>query len=194
MKFGSFIAPFGRVVLGIGTLGVMGCTVSGHVNVKHNTTTNENIIEGGLKIEGESLRSDAIVSMSNGAGSFNAADVAFDVSGTTVPVPTSGNLTLSIYSDGSPTPRISSTQAWSRVANYIVFSNPVAVTAWVNQNAQTGDSLNWETAAFGDGGAASMQTISVVQYYDGFEQASSSVTFPGSGCGYVPSPEMCPLE
>lgn len=159
-------------ITAITSLGALGCSATFTGNVKHNTSTDETIIEAGVEVTAESSQPSA----------FDADKFVIDTTGTTIPVPTSGWATVDVITETGAT-RLTKRVEWVRSGEMIFFADPLAVNYWIDSNMQSGESIHYETDPIGDGGASGTQVVEATTYYDGVQKSHAAATFQGSGGG-----------
>ncbi|MDP1697396.1 MAG: hypothetical protein Q8L45_06400 [Xanthomonadaceae bacterium] len=110
-------------------------------------------------------------------------DVAIDVSGSSVAVPFSGNITLKLVDSASGFVVASRTFAWSKVGQEIKLSDPSLVNIWIQDNGSGADDMQYALAPFPAAEVSGLNTFATSVTYAGEVQAASTYSWTGSGGG-----------
>lgn len=169
---------------------ILGATIllaacSGTWKVKGSCDSNKN-----CKVEGEV--GGTFSSVSNYASAFSvgdtmdASDFELNVSGSTIPYPSTGTVTISLVDSGNGAVQAAKLFAWTRIGEVIRLSNPSAVNAWATNNRGSSDSIKYDITPFNSIYGQGEQTMTVSAKYQGVTKASSTTTVTGcsSPSGY----------
>lgn len=122
----------------------------------------------------------------------DAAQYSLDVSGSTVPYPSSGWMTVYLKDSAKGYVVASADFAWSRSGNLIRAKDPDAINAWAYANAGTADTVAYELHKFTSSYGPGMQTIAGASSYEGVRITSYQTNFYGGpDCTRYPSPHLC---
>jgi len=124
----------------------------------------------------------------------DAAQFELDTTGSTIPYPADGWVTLRLVDTSSGAVRSTGRFKWRRAGAIIKLSAPDAVNSWVYSSTGGGDSLTYEFDAFTSNYSSGPQTIAGKAKYEGATHASYTTTFSSGGCGTHNSPQPCPIE
>lgn len=130
------------------------------------------------------------VSAASLATMFTPADLEMDFSGTTVGIPTSGSVTLSLL-DSSGGTLAATTFSWTRSGNVATLDNPSAVTSWVAAQSGNVADVSIETLPMTISTSPGTNTFQSTARYDGSNLATSAQTWTESAPCPDNNPMMC---
>lgn len=125
------------LVSGLSLSGCVGWTI----NTKLSCTTNSSGQTSCTGSIGGSKKIEAIGYLINEAASNipDASDYSLDTTGSTIPYPGTGHVTITLKSDAAGSVVAAKTFDWVRTGNVIVLADPDAVNAWVASNPSADD-------------------------------------------------------
>lgn len=154
-----------------------GCSVEGEIH----GGTQQKLMAGGN--DGSSMLSARTGTTSADLAAVDANSVMIDTSGSTVTIPTFGNITLKLVDSTSGFVFAARTFGWNKVGGDIKFSDPYSVNAWIQDNGSGADDLQYALAPFAVAEAVGLNTFATAVTYAGEVQAASTYTWTGSGGG-----------
>jgi hypothetical protein len=115
-----------------------------------------------------------------------------DLSASTVPIPTSGTMTLRLIDSRNNKLIASQVFAWVGTQGRIRPKNPDAINEWAYRNLGTADTLQYELTKFYSAYGPGLQRIAATSAYDGVVISEFSSTFYSNApCTTYPSPHTC---
>ncbi|MGI8560969.1 MAG: hypothetical protein ACR2J7_05960 [Luteimonas sp.] len=118
----------------------------------------------------------------NSVGGMDAADFSIDVDGSSVVVPSTGNVTVSLVDSTTNAVQAAQAFAWVRSGSRLYLANPAQVNSWAQANSGTADTVQYQLHEFNVSGVTSGTNVfSVTAEYAGNPRASSISTFSGGG-------------
>lgn len=123
----------------------------------------------------------------------DAADFTMDVSGSTVPFPSTGSMNIILTDSSTGIIQGSHVFPWVRTGTVIRLQNADAVNDWVIANAGTTDTIDFKIVPFAANLDPGPQTLAVAAKNEGVTLASFSKTISG-GCTSYPSPYQCQMQ
>lgn len=122
----------------------------------------------------------------------DAGSYSLDVSGSTIPFPTGGNMVVTLKDSETGSTIAAQTFAWTRVGTVITASNPDSINSWAYAYAGLADTVSYELASFRSAYGPGLQTIAANSYYESTHGAGFSKTFfGGSDCPRHPVTNLC---
>lgn len=122
----------------------------------------------------------------------DAAQFAMDISGSTIPYPSSGTGTVFLKNSATGTVVAARSFNWIRSGNIIRAQSPDAINSWAYSNIGNSDSVSYELSRFNSNYGPGLQTIASTGRYEGTTVAAHSATFYGGrDCIHHPSPLLC---
>lgn len=122
----------------------------------------------------------------------DAALHVLDVSSSTIPIPTSGTMTVRLVDSRSGKIVASQMFAWEGIRGRIRAKDPNAINDWAYRNLGTADTLKYELTKFHSAYGSGPQRISGTSTYEGVPVAGfSSQFYGGPACTTYPSPHLC---
>lgn len=147
------------------------------------------------EISGSSARSQSLIaSMLSASEAADAAQFVVDVSGSTVPYPSQGTVTVSLVESSTGTVQASRLFDWTRSGNTIRLVDPNAVNAWAAANGGSADAMRYRLTKFQSDYGLGSQTIAVSSAYEGVTNASAVSTFESCSPHGVYRPTPCPNQ
>lgn len=151
-----------------------GCEVSGE-------------IRGEIKKQKGQQRS-LLENMLASSVTWDAAQFSIDVSGSSVPTPVSGHVTIDLVDSYSGSAQATRTFTWIKVGSAIVLQHPDAVNEWAMAQGGSANSVKYFLHPFAVDEATGWNTLQVAATYDGAAYATSTSNWnvgSGSGCREV---------
>lgn len=119
-------------------------------------------------------------------GSVDAGSFSLDVSDSSVTVPATGYVTVSLVDSASGMTQASKVFPWARSGSVIALSDPAAVSAWATANGGTADSVDYDLHSFQTTETPGWNTLAIAAEYEGMTEAFSTTTWKGA--------QLCPND
>jgi hypothetical protein len=173
------------------TLGLSGCTIT--ASARAGCSSGDGCSVGG-EIKGEvktklmadgaqGLRSAGADASVTDLAMIDSSDIAIDTSGSSIAVPFSGNITLTLVDSASGFVIASRTFAWTKLGQEIKLSDPALVNIWIQDNGSGADDMQYALAPFPVSEASGLNTFATSVTYAGEVLATSTSSWTGSGGG-----------
>ena len=107
----------------------------------------------------------------------DAAQFEVDVSGSTIPYPSTGTVNIILTNSSTGTTVAAHVFGWTKSGNIIRLSDPNGVNTWATANAGSADTVTYRMVKFQSNYAPGNQTIAVKSKYEGVVKASATTTF-----------------
>lgn len=142
-------------------------------------------IGGTFKVESVEEPQSMLQAMMSSEAVFDAAQFSLDVSGSTVGLPSNGQVTIYLKNSNVGSIQSSRAWAWTRLGSDLVLSNPDAVNEWVLAESGSADSVEYALHPFATTESPDGNILKLSAQYEGTTYASSSSYWegrPGTGC------------
>lgn len=132
---------------------------------------------------------------SNAAANFDASEFSIDLDGSTVGVPASGSVTISLVKSAGNSVQAASVFTWVKSGSRLYLSDPAQVNTWAQLNANDADSVEYQLHQF-DVADVSIgdHMFSMTAEYAGVPRAVSISTFSRGGDGGCGVGHYCQVQ
>lgn len=124
----------------------------------------------------------------------DAASFQLDTSGSTIPYPSSGSVTLQVKNSASGAIVAAQQFQWVKTGTVIKLANADSANNWLYANMGEGDALSYDLVPFRSRYGAGPQVIAGQAKYEGATQASYTVQFSGGSCSIHNTNQPCPIQ
>lgn len=168
----------GLVLLSISAVGLLtACTANWEVGA---SCSAQSKCEVHGKMSG-TIGSDSrgLINMMSLSSIIDASDFQIDTSGSSVPYPTHGTVTVSLMDASNNSVQAAKLFSWSRSGNIITLDNPGVVNQWASNNQGNADSIAYRLTPFISNYGAGEHTLHADAKYKGVSKASTTITVTG---------------